>query len=82
MPRSKLGQGSQEGAGAPDSTEAGAALELFFALLEVLPFLMNPTGDWTPLTATDICRVWRLNEEGKPVQQQALPDPQKLIFLR
>ena len=44
--------------------------------------LMNPTGDWTPLTATDICRVWRLNEEGKPVQQTALPGPQKLIFLR
>ena len=32
MPRSKLGQGSQEGVGAPDSTEACAALELFFAL--------------------------------------------------
>jgi hypothetical protein len=36
LPRSKLGQGSQEGVGAPDSTEACAALELFFALLEAL----------------------------------------------
>ena len=43
---------------------------------------MDPAGDWTPLTATDMCRVWRLDEEGKPVEQTALSGPQKLIFLR
>ena len=44
--------------------------------------LMDPDGDWTPLTATDMCRIWRLDGEGKPVQQKDLPGPQKLIFLR